>query len=86
MPVSDKCSKNFVTFTDEELFERNFPNQQPHSPVQKKYCAVTGLPAKYIDPLTQLPYATIDSFKTIREAYRQNMIEKHGDTKNSLAC
>lgn len=29
-------------------------------------CVVTGLPAKYIDPITLAPYANVDAFKTIR--------------------
>lgn len=34
-------------------------------------CAVTGLPAKYYDPLTQTPYANIEAFHVIRERYKQ---------------
>lgn len=30
-------------------------------------CAVTGLPAKYRDPKTGLPYATKEAFRIIRE-------------------
>ena len=33
---------------------------------QKSKCVITGLPAKYRDPLTGLPYATIEAFKAIR--------------------
>uniref|UniRef100_A0A915DIG3 Vacuolar protein sorting-associated protein 72 homolog n=1 Tax=Ditylenchus dipsaci TaxID=166011 RepID=A0A915DIG3_9BILA len=32
-------------------------------------CAVTGLQAKYIDPLTDLPYANLDAFRIIRHKY-----------------
>eukprot|EP01032_Pedospumella_encystans_P020203 gene20203-22956_t len=32
-------------------------------------CVVTGLPAKYRDPLTMLPYATLDAFREIRRRY-----------------
>ncbi|PHT81005.1 SWR1 complex subunit 2 [Capsicum annuum] len=34
---------------------------------QKAVCAVTGLPARYRDPKTGLPYATKEAFKVIRE-------------------
>jgi hypothetical protein len=34
-------------------------------------CSVTGQTARYIDPLTKLPYADIQAFKTIRDAYRK---------------
>eukprot|EP01086_Lenisia_limosa_P001059 TRINITY_DN11921_c0_g1_i1.p1 TRINITY_DN11921_c0_g1~~TRINITY_DN11921_c0_g1_i1.p1 ORF type:complete len:170 (-),score=13.83 TRINITY_DN11921_c0_g1_i1:78-587(-) len=32
----------------------------------KKYCDITGLPAKYTDPETRLQYATVESFETIK--------------------
>ncbi|XP_020686271.1 SWR1 complex subunit 2 isoform X2 [Dendrobium catenatum] len=35
----------------------------------KSLCVVTGLPAKYRDPKTGLPYATIEAFKIIRERF-----------------
>eukprot|EP00210_Caulerpa_lentillifera_P005764 g5511.t1 len=31
-----------------------------------QFCVVTGLPARYRDPVTKLPYATIDAFREIR--------------------
>ncbi|XP_028800429.1 SWR1 complex subunit 2 isoform X2 [Neltuma alba] len=34
---------------------------------EKSVCAITGLPAKYCDPQTGLPYATPDAFKIIRQ-------------------
>lgn len=37
----------------------------------KHVCAITGLPSKYFDPLTQSPYATIEAFKVLRERYKQ---------------
>ncbi|CAK7327484.1 unnamed protein product [Dovyalis caffra] len=36
---------------------------------EKAVCAVTGLPAKYRDPKTGLPYATKEAFKIIRERF-----------------
>ncbi|WVZ25107.1 hypothetical protein V8G54_003651 [Vigna mungo] len=41
------------------------PIQYPEQPV----CAITGLPAKYRDPKTGLPYATKEAFKIIRERF-----------------
>ena len=43
-----------------------------------KTCPVTRLPAKYLDPVTQLPYANLQAFKIIREAYYQQL-EAKGD-------
>ncbi|XP_027342146.1 SWR1 complex subunit 2 [Abrus precatorius] len=39
--------------------------QYPEQPV----CTITGLPAKYRDPKTGLPYATKEAFKIIRECF-----------------
>lgn len=39
---------------------------------QRAVCAVTGLPAKYRDPKTGLPYATKEAFKIIRERLEEN--------------
>jgi len=36
---------------------------------EKSVCVVTGLPAKYRDPKTGLPYATMEAFKIIRERF-----------------
>ena len=35
----------------------------------KEKCAITGLPAKYRDPVTGLPYANLEAFKIIREQH-----------------
>lgn len=41
-------------------------------PERREYriCAVTGLPARYFDPLTELPYASLDAFRQIRASYK----------------
>lgn len=38
---------------------------------EKVVCAVTGLPAKYRDPKTGLPYATKEAFRIIRERFSE---------------
>ncbi|XP_050213551.1 SWR1 complex subunit 2 isoform X1 [Mercurialis annua] len=51
-------------------------NPYPEKPV----CAITGLPAKYRDPKTGLPYATKEAFKIIRARYEdENNIKKEMD-------
>lgn len=47
----------------------------------KLKCAITNLPAKYVDPLTCLPYHNSFSFKLIRQAYYQQL-EANGDPNN----
>ena len=64
----EKYTRNFLTFTDTQ----NFPEAYFPSTVRKPkklFCHVTGLPARYIDPLTNKPYTTTQAFKMIRNKY-----------------
>lgn len=74
-----KQSRNFMVFTD----TNNFPSAYFPPPVGKdpprlrrRFCPVTGLPAKYVDPLTRTPYATPFAFKVIRMRYVSEAEEK----------
>lgn len=63
----EECSRNFLEFTDTKNFPKDyFPTKKLKYPVNVT-CVVTGQPAKYKDPLTGLPYATIEAFKYIRQ-------------------
>ena len=74
---AEKQSRNFITFTDEQVLREIFPSRSTKqaalaaaSAMQKlKICAVTGLPARYFDPLTQLPYANLYAFKALRQIH-----------------
>ena len=37
--------------------------------ILQKVCAITGLPAKYRDPHTGLPYANLEAYKELRKRY-----------------
>jgi vacuolar protein sorting-associated protein 72 len=72
-------ARTFISFTDEKLFSQIFPitgtksvKQQQLKPVERSKCAVTGLPAKYFDPLTKLPYANLQAFKTLRDLHNKS--------------
>lgn len=58
------CS--YLEFSNGASFRSKISTTSTPCP-QKAVCAVTGLPAKYRDPKTGLPYATKEAFKTIRE-------------------
>lgn len=73
--ISEKCSRTFITFTDDRTFKEFFPQKKLKIP-QKQYCPVTKLPAKYFDPITQTPYATTEAFRLIREAYAQQQADR----------
>ncbi|WVZ95596.1 hypothetical protein U9M48_041336 [Paspalum notatum var. saurae] len=49
---------------------------------EKSVCVVTGLPAKYRDPKTGLPYATMEAFKIIRESYLKEADRKRPNMSN----
>ncbi|KAK3403685.1 hypothetical protein EUGRSUZ_K00107 [Eucalyptus grandis] len=63
-----KDGLSFLEFTKEVSFQSEIPTASLPYP-EKAVCAVTGLPAKYRDPKTGLPYATKEAFKIIRERY-----------------
>ncbi|TRY90426.1 hypothetical protein DNTS_018922 [Danionella cerebrum] len=71
--VHSKCSRTYITFSDDESFQRFFPQTSaPRLPVQE-VCPVTHKPAVYRDPVTDIPYADVQAFRIIREAYKKYM-------------
>jgi len=70
---TEKCSRTIITFSDEHLFRKYFPKRRAPRPGYHSTCPVTGLPARYFDPLTQLPYANAQAFKVIRQSYEQEL-------------
>ena len=74
--ATEKYSRNFLIFTDTTTIPTSiFPTEKPTKP-KSLYCKVTGLPAKYIDPLTKFPYSTAQAFKVIRDRYVKEKEEK----------
>lgn len=76
----EKCERSFITFSNEGTYKRVFRKIKPKV-VQKNVCPITRLPARYFDPVTQLPYATLQAFRVLREAYYQQLEDK-GDRNN----
>ena len=61
--------RNFLIFTDTVNFPSAFfPTTKPQKP-RRKFCSITGLPARYVDPVTGTPYATSQAFRIIRNKY-----------------
>lgn len=73
--VVGKCSRNFITFTDENSMKEIFNYEKP-KPVARSSCIVTRLPARYFDPLTKQPSANLTAFRIIREAYYTQLEKK----------
>ncbi|KAL2343576.1 hypothetical protein Fmac_004861 [Flemingia macrophylla] len=62
----DGCS--YLEFIKGSSFHSDIATMSVQCPEQP-VCAVTGLPARYRDPKTGLPYATKEAFKVIRERF-----------------
>jgi len=73
--VVGKCSRNFITFTDENTMKEVFSYDKP-KPATRSTCIVTRLPARYLDPLTKQPSANLTAFRIIREAYYTQLEKK----------
>ena len=68
-PQQQRYCRNFLVFTDTVNFPSAFfPTSKPQKP-RRKFCPVTGLPARYVDPITGTPYATSQAFRIIRNKY-----------------
>ncbi|PWA91396.1 sequence-specific DNA binding transcription factor [Artemisia annua] len=66
-----KDGNSYLEFTNGVSFKSQIPTRSTPYP-EKDVCVVTGLPAKYRDPKTGLPYATKEAFKIIRERHASN--------------
>lgn len=74
-----RCSRNFITFPDDSALKEYFPGGRP-KPANRNVCPITRLPARYFDPVTLIPYANLQAFRVLREAYYAQL-EQKGDTR-----
>ncbi|XP_077524622.1 vacuolar protein sorting-associated protein YL-1 isoform X2 [Amblyomma americanum] len=74
-----RCSRNFITFPDDSTLKEYFPGGRP-KPANRSVCPITRLPARYFDPVTLIPYANLQAFRVLREAYYAQL-EQKGDTR-----
>ncbi|XP_014211194.1 vacuolar protein sorting-associated protein 72 homolog [Copidosoma floridanum] len=65
--------RTFVTFESLQQFNEVFKKKPDLRPTLKSLCAITRLPAKYRDPMTQLPYRNVQTFRLLRDAYYQQV-------------
>uniref|UniRef100_A0A8C5MN13 Vacuolar protein sorting-associated protein 72 homolog n=1 Tax=Leptobrachium leishanense TaxID=445787 RepID=A0A8C5MN13_9ANUR len=82
---ASKCSRSFITFTDDGTFECFFPRSKNAKLPVREICPVTHKPAQYRDPITDIPYNNVRSFKIIREAYKK-YITAHGMPNSAMAA
>ena len=72
-------SRTFVEFPNDAAFRAAFPPGPKCKGKPPRLCVVTGLPAKYKDPVTGMPYANAEAFKAIRKEYRKWLQEEYQD-------
>ncbi|XP_059219274.1 vacuolar protein sorting-associated protein 72 homolog [Stomoxys calcitrans] len=79
----NKCERTFISLEsdlDEKVFHNIFKSKKltRNTPY---VCPITKLPARYLDPVTQQPYYSIQAFKILREAYYMQL-EERGNADN----
>nr|CAH7728293.1 unnamed protein product [Callosobruchus chinensis] len=78
--------RTFITVLNDPhdvVFKKIFNVKPPVTLPKKLKCAVTGMPAKYIDPVTCVPYHNSTCLKIIRLAY-YDYLEHNGDKTNPM--
>lgn len=86
-PVNiERCERTFIMFSDNETFLSVFPKRETPKVPERKTCSLSRLPAKYLDPVTQLPYANMQTFRILREAYYQQLELKGDRSKPDVAA
>ena len=80
-----RCTRNFITFSDEKYYQEAFPKRtfKARSRQARHVCPVTRLQAKYLDPITSIPYANKHAFKVIRDTYMPELEQQMEKSKRS---
>lgn len=72
--ITDRYARTFVSFTHLSTYNETFTELNDKSNChRRRLCPITGMPAQYFDPLTQMPYATLDAFKILRRIYAEEL-------------
>ncbi|KAI9499399.1 YL1 nuclear protein-domain-containing protein [Zychaea mexicana] len=48
--------------------------ERPTRPAKPTMCPITGLPARYLDPKTMVPYANLEAYKTIQKTLHNKAV------------
>ncbi|KAI3809307.1 hypothetical protein L1987_25278 [Smallanthus sonchifolius] len=78
-----KDGYSYLEFTNGASFQSQIPASSGPYP-EKAVCVVTGLPAKYRDPKTGLPYATKEAFKIIHKQHSNDISIKEKQSMGML--
>ncbi|XP_065200689.1 vacuolar protein sorting-associated protein 72 homolog [Planococcus citri] len=74
--VTGRQSRTFITFSDHPTFRKAFPIHKRSIVKSKKRCPITKMVAKYVDPITELPFYNGNAFRCIREGYYHHLDQK----------
>ena len=70
----ERISRTFLSFTHLQTYEETFKELNGSTRRRRRrLCPITGLPAQYFDPLTQMPYANLDAFKILRRIHAEEL-------------
>ncbi|GJJ77073.1 vacuolar protein sorting-associated protein 72 [Entomortierella parvispora] len=77
---SQMCGRNWVTFMgyDEQDAPLNEWSYVENYPERKPVCPITGLPAKYKDPKSGIPYANKEAYKILQNVIRHGYVWSPG--------
>lgn len=64
-----KDGENKIIFTQTAVIPQEI-NCKEGIPPKKNFCVITGKEAKYLDPLTRMPFANLEAFQRIRHLYQ----------------
>ncbi|CAF0846320.1 unnamed protein product [Didymodactylos carnosus] len=90
-----RYSRQLLSFTHLNTYNESFPrlqkasqfhdnNDRPPHVRRRRLCPVTNLPAQYFDPLTQMPYANLEAFKTLRKIYHEEKRKQTLTTSSTM--
>jgi hypothetical protein len=71
--TTERCSRTFVSFTHIQTYNETFNKINSSNRRHRRICPITGMPAQYFDPLTQMSYATLEAFEILRRIYAEEM-------------
>jgi hypothetical protein len=95
--ASRRGSGSMITFTEVDdmpavlggrggLAEGEVNRHQEEPIPRQKTCVVTGAPARYLDPLSGMPYATAGAFKEVRRRHAAAIKSKENAAKKAAAA
>ncbi|CAF1082412.1 unnamed protein product [Adineta steineri] len=71
--IPERYSRTFVSFTHLQTYNDTFSKLNASNRHRRRLCPITGMPAQYFDPLTQMPYATLEAYQILRRIHAEEL-------------